>query len=119
MAELQGAMRHVADAIAMMKELSGGLGERDELTEELARLKAAVADATDNLDDLKREFADLDRRRAQRIVQHQYEDSRLISSLAEGRKELNRLDKELGVRRKELADVNAAIDRVRQKLNGA
>jgi hypothetical protein len=101
-----------------LKVLASEVGERDELIETLARLRAETVEAENNLIDLKKEFGDLDRRRALRIVQYQDEDARLIGSIAEGRKELNRLDAELTQRKAELNAVLAQINAIRARLNG-
>jgi chromosome segregation ATPase len=116
--QTQEMIKLVNTTLDDLRALSGGLGERDELTETLARLKAAVTDEADKLASLKREFADLDRRHASNVGQVQAEYSRLVSANTEKQKELNRLDVELDKRKSDLAAVNSQINAIKQKLGG-
>jgi chromosome segregation ATPase len=122
---MKGAMMKTAEVIELvnatigdLKVLSANVGERDELTETLARLKAAVADEADKLAQLKREFGELDRRHAREVGKVQAEYSRLVEANTEKQREVNRLDVELDKRKRELGGVMGQIEAIKQKLGG-
>jgi len=105
--------------IESLKVFRDEVGEYDDLKERLVRMKDETVTAELNLASLKKEFAELDRRRAHEVGKAQAEYSRLVAANNEKQKELNRTNADLDQRKAELKGVMGQIDAIRQRLVGA
>jgi predicted RNase H-like nuclease (RuvC/YqgF family) len=101
-----------------LRALSAQLGEFDDMTAELGKVKAAHDTAAGSLAMLKQEFSDLDRQRAQLIRKMQVEQANLTADCGVKQRESDKLDVELSRKRGELEKIKAEFERFRRMVGG-